>query len=121
MRGAGCVVAVAALALAACASEPNRRPQTGPAKIERGDLGRVQTILRASYPSITFGLPDGTTSSVLVMRPPAPSPQENMSLAMPVVFDILIDGDGCYLDRRDTSETIRLPDVRCSLLPRRRR
>ncbi|MEM9839751.1 MAG: hypothetical protein AAF830_11450 [Pseudomonadota bacterium] len=112
---------ILAVLTTACASHPEGPTKYGPAKIPQAELDRVQTILRASYPSVTFGLPNGTTSSVLVMRPPALSANEDMSLARPVVFDVLIDKEGCYLDRRDTSETVRLDGIPCTLLPRRRR
>ncbi|MEM1381173.1 MAG: hypothetical protein AAGH41_11190 [Pseudomonadota bacterium] len=120
------ITAAGSVFLAAACSGLPEEPVPPPLPARPGilagdDLPAVRALLREDNPSASFGLPDGTTSSVLVMLPPPLSDKELMSPARPVVFDILIDAEGCYLDRRDTPDVVRLIDIPCTPYRRPRR
>ena len=110
-----CASHAAALAAvcAGCAAPPDVPAGPQPARILSEDLRRARIALIDRQGPVAFGLPDGTQSSVLVTLPPEPATAESRALAMPTVYDVLLDGRGCYLDRRDTPEVIRLDGVTC--------
>ena len=65
---------------------------------------------------VTFGQADLTSSSTLTVVPAPLSPRETHSTAMPIRFDLILDGDTCYAVRRDTGEKTVLADVPCRAL-----
>ncbi|WP_428408755.1 hypothetical protein [Hyphococcus sp.] len=85
-----------------------------PAVLERADaetLDRVKSVLAGAVgrATIELGAGDLTQSSTVSVLPPPLSPREDRSMAAPVLFDIMLMGEDCYLVRRDSGESFRLP------------
>lgn len=66
--------------------------------------------------NITLGPGDLTKTSTIAVQPPRPSPYEDRSTAKPVLFDIFMRGDDCFIVRRDNGAEYPLRDIACRKL-----
>ena len=64
--------------------------------------------------SVELGPDDLTQTSAISVLPPGLSPLENNSTAMPVMFDLMKQGDHCYIVKRDTGAEYILHGVACN-------
>lgn len=60
-----------------------------------------------------LGSADLTQSSTITMMPPPLGPNETHSLAMPIRFELMLDGETCYAIRSDTGAKIMLEGITC--------
>lgn len=67
--------------------------------------------------SVTLGAGDLTAVPEVLVLPPAVTPLEGNSPAMPIVFDILLLNGDCYVRRRGSQELVALPEVACHPAP----
>ncbi len=63
--------------------------------------------------SVDIGPGDLTQNSVISVLPPGLTPLEGRSTALPVQFDLMLDAGGCYLVRRETSQTYPVDGLTC--------
>ncbi|PQA89329.1 hypothetical protein [Hyphococcus luteus] len=96
--------------------------QTSPASeaavLESADtqtMTKVKSVLAGAMnvASVDLGAGDPTESPVISVLPPRPSPYEDRSPAMPVLFDLVVKGNVCYAVRRETGEAYELDGVAC--------
>lgn len=90
----------------------------GPATLESADaatMERLRSVLAQAMDraSVQLGPGDPTASSTISVLPPPLGPREDRSLVTPTQFDIMKDGERCFLVRRDTGEEFDLDDVAC--------
>ncbi len=106
------IVMLLLAALAACDTSPapavltDASPET---------MTRLRAALAAALgrSSVTLGAGDVTAVPEVSVLPPAVTPLEGNSAAMPIVFDILLQNGDCYVRRRGTEELVPLTDVTC--------
>lgn len=63
---------------------------------------------------IQLGASDPTVQSMISVLPPAPGAHESNSPAMPIVFDIVLMGEDCYVRSREGGEMYALSGVACA-------
>lgn len=63
--------------------------------------------------SVEIGPGDLTKTSVITVLPPPLGPNETRSPAKPIRFDIVKDGEVCFVVRKDTGEAFALENVSC--------
>ena len=109
------ILAAPVLALAGgCATVP----PDGPARLEATDaatLAALKDALAAALgrATVELGPEDLSASGAVSVLPPPAGPYEDRSLAMPVMFDLMIRDGACVAVRRETGLTVPLPGVRC--------
>jgi len=106
----------AILGLSACQSAPAQEPV--PAVLVEVDEETVITIRTSvaaalNKATVELGAADLTTSSTLSVLPPRPTQYETRSLAKPILFDLMSDGEVCYLVQQGTNEMIVIEGVTC--------
>ena len=106
------------LLVCACQTASSRVPAT----LENTDestLSRVKAILADAVgrAQIHLGPEDLSTSTTLSVLPPAPGPQETHSTALPSVFDLVTNGEDCFLVSRNSQESYRLKGIGCRPKP----
>ena len=110
------------LALACCASLLTGACQTSgatrPATLETADeatLARVKAVAAEAVgrAQIRLGEGDLTETSTLTVLPPPLGPNETSSPAMPAVFDIVTNGEDCFLVSQSTGQSYALDGVGC--------
>lgn len=62
---------------------------------------------------VNLGPSELTRDSVITVLPPPPGPYEGNSPAMPRYFELVTDGQSCFLRERDARELHALPGVNC--------
>lgn len=100
-------------ALAGCQS----LAATGPATVSVDDgqgVSALKTVLAKALnrASVEIGPMEANSASVSVLPPPL-GPHETHSVALPVVFDIVLKGETCFAVRRDTGVAYELSGVKC--------
>ncbi|MBY9067859.1 hypothetical protein K1X12_13190 [Hyphomonas sp. WL0036] len=63
---------------------------------------------------IQLGASDPTVQSMISVLPPPPGPHESNSPAMPIVFDIVLMGEDCYVRSREGGEMYALSGIACA-------
>ena len=78
-------------------------------------MDEIKTVLAAAMDraSVELGPVDLTQSSVLSVLPPRLGEHETHSLATPTQFDLVKQGEACFLIRRDTGDAYALDGVAC--------
>lgn len=108
------LLAVAALsALAACDTSPEPAVLTD-ASPETMIRLRDALATALGRSTVTLGAGDVTATPEVVVLPPAVTPLEGNSTAMPVVFDIILQDGDCYVRRRGTQDLVPVTDVTCN-------
>ena len=99
-------------ALAACDQEPVAAVL---ADASDETMSQLRSALASALgrSSVTLGVGDVTAMPEVRVLPPAVTPLEGNSTAMPIVFDILLLNGDCYLRRRGSSDLVALFDVAC--------
>jgi len=100
-------------ALAACDQEPVAAVL---ADASDETMSRLRATLASALDrsSVTLGAGDVTAVPEVSVLPPAVTPLEGNSPALPIVFDILLQNGDCYVRRRGTGELVPLTDVACN-------
>ena len=100
---------------AACQSaSPAATPASlADASVETIDRLRKQIADALGRDHVTFGQADLTQSSTVTVVPAPLGPMETHSTAMPIRFDLILDGEICYAVQRDTGDKTALSDVPC--------
>jgi len=107
------LAAAGMLAFAACDQEPepavlaDASPET---------ISRLQDALASALGQarVTLGAGDVTAVPEVAVLPPAVTPLEGNSPAMPIMFDILLQDGDCHVRRRGTQELVLIRDVACN-------
>lgn len=78
-------------------------------------MAKVKAVLAEAMGTATIelGAGDPTQTPSIAVLPRPPSPHEDRSPAMPVLFDLILKENVCYAVRRDTGEAYELTDVAC--------
>ncbi|MGA1343103.1 MAG: hypothetical protein ACO33A_08670 [Hyphomonas sp.] len=103
-------------ALAACDQEPVAAVLAD-ASDETMDQLRSALASALGRASVTLGAGDVTAVPEVLVLPPALTPPEGNSPAMPIVFDILLLNGDCYVRRRGSPDLVALADVACNPAP----
>jgi hypothetical protein len=111
-------VLTGALGLAACQTAADVRP----AAFEQATpeaLGVLRQALGAALgrTRIDLGPSDLTRDSVVAVLPLPLGPYEGNSPALPILFELVVQGERCFIRRKGETELRELPDVRCRPLP----
>lgn len=79
-------------------------------------MTRVRAALATIIGRTRFelGPEDLTTSSTITVLPPPLGPMDTRSMAVPIVFDIVMIGQSCALVARDTKRTYPMDNVACT-------
>ena len=106
--------AVGLLALGAC----QHGAPASPAVLSDGSpetLAKLQATLADAMgvASVRLGAGDPTQTSTISVLPPALNPSEDRSTALPVQFDLILEGQTCYAIRQGTDEKLLLTDIPC--------
>ena len=105
---------LAGLMLAACqhqsAPAPAKLADAKPDTMKALKAGLSPALGRASF---EFGAGDPTQTSSVSVLPPRPVAQEGNSPALPILFDLFIEGETCFAVQQGTSTRIPLPGVAC--------
>lgn len=106
----------AIMGLSACQSAPVSEPVL--AVLVEVDEETVITIRKSvaealNKATVELGASDLTVSSTLSVLPPRPTQFETRSLAKPILFDLMSDGEVCYLVQHGTSEQIVIEGITC--------
>ncbi len=104
----------AAHGLSACQTMPQREP----ARLETADAENVEALRQALAAAVgqanaELGAGDLADLSTIAVLPPPLHPLETHSLAMPVLFDLVIEKGRCLAVHQGTGEATKLPGVRC--------
>lgn len=92
-----------------------------PAVLNAGDDAALET-LKAVLASavgqarVDLGPSDPVSNTALTVLPPNLGPLEGRSPATPIAFDLMTDGETCFVVRRDTGEQHTLNAVLCRAL-----
>ena len=108
--------------MTACQTTAQAKPL--PAVLLKADadtMDKVKAALAKSMgsPSVVLGTVDLTKSSVISAFPkrgvmPAGAPQNQAgNFALPTRFDVMMDGQNCYMIKNGTDEKIPLTGVKC--------
>jgi hypothetical protein len=105
---------VAAPALPACQMMPERQP----ARLVTADAETLEALREALAAAVgqanaELGAGDLAEAVTIAVLPPPLHPLETHSLAMPVLFDLMIEDGRCLAVRQETGEAVELPGVRC--------
>ena len=78
-------------------------------------MGEIKTVLAGAMDraSVELGPGDLTQSSVITVLPPRLGAHETYSLATQTQFDLVKQGEDCFLIRRDTGDAYALDGVVC--------
>jgi hypothetical protein len=103
------------IALPACQT----RTDTMPATLASGDAVNMLALHNAlahavGRAQVSLMDADLTRTSSVSVLPPPPGEFDTHSMALPVVFDIFVNGDTCMLVRRDTQESYDAPGLACT-------
>ena len=86
-----------------------------------GSSPAIRTAIQKAFgkaptdgPATGLGAGDVTAVPAVSVLPPAVTPLEGNSPALPIVFDILLQNGDCYVRRRGTEELVPLTDVACN-------
>lgn len=102
--------------LAACQAATLTAPQPAvltevtPAAMETMTSVLARAVGRAR---VELGPSDLTQQSAIPVLPPPPGTHENRSLAMPVIFDLVIREGRCFVKEREGNRMHALPGVAC--------
>lgn len=93
-----------------------------PAVLSNADepaLSELRSVLARAMndASVEIGPGDLTRTSTVTALPRRLNPNEDRSLARPVQFDLVVEGERCFLIRRDTGEEFALTGVACRPAP----
>lgn len=107
--------AVCVFAISGCVTGVANRM---PAVLESADPGTMAAIKAAlsealDRAEVELGPGDLTATSTIAVLPSRPSPYEDRSPAMPILFDIEMRSGSCFIVRRDTNEAYLLAGVAC--------
>ncbi|MEM9738663.1 MAG: hypothetical protein AAF829_02260 [Pseudomonadota bacterium] len=81
-----------------------------PETMDRLKAGLAEAVGRAN---IELGAGDPTQTSTITILPPAPSPLETASVAMPTPFRLMMRGDTCMAVHGETGEEFAM-DLPCT-------
>ena len=92
-----------------------------PAVLNVGDdvaLETLKAVLAAAVGQarVDLGPSDPASNPALTVLPPKPGPLEGRSPATPIAFDLMTDGETCFIIRRDTGEQHKLNSITCRAL-----
>ena len=110
------LAACAAVSVAAC--QTPRDPELRPAVMADAAPSTLQVLDRVLFESTktgrgTRGPGDPTKDPVVAVLPPPPGPYEGNSTALPVYFEIVTDGNRCFVRERKSGVVHPLPGVSC--------
>ncbi len=113
--------AMTAVLLGGCQSPGEGLDAPAPAALSSMDEETIATLRAVladamNDASITLGPGDLTKTSTIAVLPPRPSPYEGRSTAKPVLFDIFLRGDACFVVRRDSGAEYVLRAIACRKL-----
>jgi hypothetical protein len=97
----------------ATADTPQQARLTSP---DAQSMTKVRAVLATIIGRTRFelGPEDLTTSSTITVLPPPLGPMDTRSMAVPMVFDIIMIGQSCALVERDTKRTYPMDSVACT-------
>lgn len=117
------LLALSALLISACQTTAYAQPV--PARLVSADID-AKNMLKAvlsetlARKNIVFGATDWDSSTISVLpargQRPASAPFHQHDFALPKLFDLMIDKDGCYLVARDDPAKIPLKNIACQKL-----
>ena len=107
---------VIALVVGACAGAPQ------PALLMQGDtvaMDQLRAVLAREMgrAEVDIGPSDPTVSSVISVLPVPTGPLNDRDMALPTVFRLESDGQGCALLRQGTGARIALDGAKCRAAP----
>ena len=106
------------IGLVMSASCQSAAPAAVPASLIDGSTETIETLktqiaAALGRDHVTLGQADLTQSSTVTIVPPPLGPMEKNSTAMPIRFDLFIEGDIYYAINRATGEKTELIDIPC--------
>jgi hypothetical protein len=109
---------LAALCVGAC--QTVGRAAVQPAVLLEEQASTLETIKQTltgltQQGRVTLGPGDLTRNSLITVLPPPPGPYEGNSPSMPIYFELVTDGERCYLRERGKDVLHRLPGVSCKV------
>lgn len=110
--------ALIALCVGACQTVGSAAVQ--PAVLLEGQASALETVKQTlveltQQGRITLGPGDLTRKSLISVLPPPPGPYEGNSPSMPTYFELVTDGERCYLRERGKDALHQLPGVSCKV------
>jgi len=115
------LILAAATCLPGCSTVPSG--QLAPAVLASADEGSLQVVKTTiakmmNKNSVALGTNDYATSSTISVLPdrlraPAGAPFSQHDFALPIQFDIMSDGENCYVVKQGTEDYIPLEGVDC--------
>jgi len=83
-------------------------------------MEKLQSVLAdaMNVARVELGPGDLTSQSTISVLPPRLGPGEDRSVAMPVLFDIVLKGGRCFVVRRETGREYALEGVSCRAINR---
>lgn len=110
----GLIAGVALIACSACQTQATMTPASlSTADAENVDALKATLASAMGRASVEIMETDLTSATYVSVLPPPLGEFETHSLAMPVLFDIMMEGKSCLLVRQDTGERYDAPGVTC--------
>lgn len=105
---------IAGLFVSACQTGTTMTPATLESA-DDADMAVVKAVLSEAVgrATIELGAADYSTATSVTVLPPPLGPNETSSPAMPAVFDIVTNGEDCFLVSQSTGQSYALDGVGC--------